>query len=186
MVARRGGELPVCPGFTTLLAEENLETQLGRDPIAADPLVPGGYHAIMKTDVPRADSLTTNKSLHLLILYFYFYASFLKRLGGNSMTNLTLKASVMLFAALVSVAAYAQPPNRTHLRAVSVAELKANYLECDQLASSTLLDFSTAVECSMVSEELLDRGFGGSFKQLLEWWRSARNNCTLDAGCETP
>jgi len=104
------------------------------------------------------------------------------------MTNLTLKASVMLlpFVALVSVAAYAQLPDRTHLRAVSVAELKANYLECEQLASSALLDFSTAVECSMVSEELLDRGFGGSFKQLLEWWRSARNNCTLDAGCETP
>ncbi|WPC65458.1 hypothetical protein SBP18_13220 [Rhodoferax ferrireducens] len=142
----------------------------------------------MKTDVPRADSLTTNKSLHLLILYFYSHASFLKRLGADSMTNLTLKASVMLlpFAALVSVAAYAQPPDRTPLRAVSVAELKANYLECEQLASSALLDFSAAVECSLVSEELLNRGFGGSFKQLLEWWRSARNNCTLDAGCKTP
>lgn len=186
MVARRGGELPVCPGFTTLLAEENLETQLGRDPIAADPLVPGGYPRHHEDRRSTGRFLDNQQIIAPLNTVLSLSCFFFKAAWGNSMTNLTLKASVMLFAALVSVAAYAQPPNRTHLRAVSVAELKANYLECDQLASSTLLDFSTAVECSMVSEELLDRGFGGSFKQLLEWWRSARNNCTLDAGCETP
>lgn len=103
------------------------------------------------------------------------------------MTNLSLKASVMLllFAALVSLVANAQPPDRPHLSLVSVAELKAKYLECDQLASTIILDFSTAAECSMVSEELLERGFGGSFKQLLEWWHSARNKCTQEADCET-
>ena len=78
------------------------------------------------------------------------------------MTALTLKASMKLslLAALLSAAAHAQPPDRTHLRAVSVAELKAIYLECDQAASTMVLDFSTAIDCSMVSEELLERGFG--------------------------
>lgn len=107
------------------------------------------------------------------------------------MTALTLKASMKLslLAALLSAAAHAQPPDRTHLRAVSVAELKAIYLECDQAASTMVLDFGTAIDCSMVSEELLERGFGGSFERMLEWWHSVRNSrkeCMQGTACETP
>lgn len=107
------------------------------------------------------------------------------------MTTLTLQASLMLlsFAALTSATANAEAPARTELSAVPVAELKASYLECDQLASTSLLGFGAAVECSMLSEELLERGFGGSFQQMLKWWRSAKNapnKCWQDAGCEMP
>ncbi len=91
------------------------------------------------------------------------------------MMHSTLKASVMLLS-LSALVANAQPPDRPHLKALSVPELKAAYLECDQLASTTLLDSGTAATCSMVSEELLERGFDGNFKHLLAWWRSARNN----------
>jgi len=85
-----------------------------------------------------------------------------------------LKALVMLLS-LSALVANAQPPDRSHLKALSVPELKAAYLECDQLASTPLLDSDTAASCSMVSEELIERGFDGSFQRLLAWWHSARN-----------
>jgi hypothetical protein len=66
-----------------------------------------------------------------------------------------------------------------------VADLKAIYLECEQQASTALLDFDAAAECSMVSEELLERGFGGSFERLLQWWRKERKPCLPEAGCNT-
>lgn len=91
------------------------------------------------------------------------------------MAYLPLKASVMCLA-LSALVSNAQPPDRSHLRALSVAQLKTAYLECDQLASTTLLDSGTAASCSMVAEELLERGFGGNFKHLLKWWRSTRND----------
>ena len=94
----------------------------------------------------------------------------------------TLKASVMCLT-LAALTANAQPPDRSHLKALSEAELKAVYLECDQLASTTFLNSNTAADCSMVAEELLDRSFGGDFKQMLEWWRSVRNECRQYAGC---
>jgi hypothetical protein len=55
-----------------------------------------------------------------------------------------------------------------------VAELKAIYLECERLAATVVLDLETAAHCSMVSEELLKRSFGGNFDEMLKWWRSTR------------
>jgi hypothetical protein len=92
-----------------------------------------------------------------------------------SMTTLTLKASAILLTLSV-FATHAQPPDRSQLRALPIVELKAAYLECEQLASTTLLDSSTAADCSLVAEELLERGFGGNFQRMLTWWRSARND----------
>ena len=94
----------------------------------------------------------------------------------------TLKASVMCVA-LAALTATAQPPDRSHLKALSEAQLKALYLECDQLASTTLLDSDTAADCSMVAEELLGRSFGSSFEQMLKWWHSVRNECRKYAAC---
>lgn len=104
------------------------------------------------------------------------------------MKKLALIASVVSFsfAALASMVIIARPSDRIQLNVVPVAELKEFYLECDQLASTTIVDFDTAEICSMVYEELLKRGFGSSYEQLWQWWRSARNNCTQFAKCETP
>lgn len=96
--------------------------------------------------------------------------------------SLTLKASLM-YLTLAAFTAAAQPPDRSHLKALSEAELKAVYLECDQLAATTFLNSNTAADCSMVAEELLERSFGGDFEQMLEWWRSARNECRRYTGC---
>ncbi len=98
------------------------------------------------------------------------------------MANLVLKAVVMMLT-LAVVGSHAQAPDRDHLKALSEAELKIGYLECDQLAASTFLSMDSAANCSMVAEELLERSFGGSFQQLLDWWRSARNDCQRYVDC---
>lgn len=98
------------------------------------------------------------------------------------MKRFTPKASVLCLT-LAAFTANAQPPDRSHLRALSEAELKTVYLACDQLASTTFLNSDTAADCSMVAEELLERSFGGRFELMLEWWRSARNECRQYSGC---
>ncbi|MEO8120553.1 MAG: hypothetical protein ABI606_14700, partial [Rhodoferax sp.] len=99
------------------------------------------------------------------LLYFQRHAHiFLKIAGEGLMTNVTLGASVLLLS-LVAFAANTQSPDRSHLSSLPETELKTIYLACEQLASTKLVDFDTAAHCSKVSEELLERSFGGSFKQ---------------------
>lgn len=57
---------------------------------------------------------------------------------------------------------------------LSPTELKQVYLACDQAANTTRLAASDAVRCSIVSEELKHRVFGGDLEQLLDWWRAHR------------
>lgn len=52
-------------------------------------------------------------------------------------------------------------------------DLKEVYLECDRMASTTLLDSSTAALCSVVAQRLLVIGFDGRAEALLAWWRQA-------------
>ena len=73
--------------------------------------------------------------------------------------------------AVVSTAATAQP-DRSHLAALTVDELKVMYLECDHVASQTLLGPTEGAHCSMVAEELKQRGFGGDFGRLFAWWQA--------------
>jgi hypothetical protein len=65
-------------------------------------------------------------------------------------------------------------PNRGHLNAVTIDQLKLAYLECDRRASDALLDFSDAVHCSTIHEVLKQRGFGGDFRRMLAWWKSEK------------
>lgn len=98
------------------------------------------------------------------------------------MKFLTLGASALVLS-IAAIAANPYSPERAHLRSLTVAELKAIYLQCDRLASTGLLDINVAAHCSMVSEELLERGFGDNFNRLLDWWRSTRNDCRPPADC---
>jgi len=54
------------------------------------------------------------------------------------------------------------------------AELKRLYLACDQAATTTRMPGADAMRCSVVSEELKHRVFGGDFDQLMVWWRTQR------------
>ena len=75
--------------------------------------------------------------------------------------------------AVVSTASTAQP-DRSHLAALTVDELKPMYLDCNRRAGQTLLGAGEAADCSMVAEELKQRGFGGDFGRLLAWWQAQR------------
>ncbi|MGK6310953.1 hypothetical protein [Variovorax sp. DT-64] len=82
-------------------------------------------------------------------------------------------AALALMAALPSPApAQAHVPDRRHLTSVSVEALQRTYLECDRVATHTLLDLGSAAHCSMVGEELKHRVFGGDFERLIAWWRA--------------
>ncbi len=98
------------------------------------------------------------------------------------MTNVTLGASVLLLS-FAAFTANTYTPDRSYLRSLTETELKTIYIHCEQLAASTLLDFDSAAHCSKVSEELLERSFGGNFDRLLEWWHRIRQVCGHDADC---
>jgi len=83
--------------------------------------------------------------------------------------------AVMLPLALcTSMMAFAQAGD-DRLASVSVDELKRVYLACDRVASQQLLDAAAAANCSLAGEALQKRAFGGSFDQLLAWWRTEKD-----------
>ena len=87
-------------------------------------------------------------------------------------------ALVLLAASPVPSPAQAQAPDRRHLASASVEALQRTYLECDRVATNTLLDLASAAHCSMVGEELKHRVFGGDLERLLAWWRANRRTGT--------
>jgi hypothetical protein len=76
------------------------------------------------------------------------------------------------FSLALAVFAAAAGPDRSHLRPVTLDELKFVYLECNRRAARTVIDPAEAAHCSLVQEELLQRGFRGSHRDLLAWWRA--------------
>lgn len=60
----------------------------------------------------------------------------------------------------------------------SVASLKSEYLQCEQVSSQRRLSMHGAAYCSAVGEQLLKRGFDGDLDRLLAWWRAERATST--------
>ena len=67
-----------------------------------------------------------------------------------------------------SLAAFGQP-QRTPISALSADALQTWYLICDQRTTHEVLAFGDAVFCSRVSDELLQKVFGGDFNRMLQW-----------------
>jgi len=87
-----------------------------------------------------------------------------------------MSENVVAFAALVLAApnvplAYGQTAGDEPGKA-TVAELKSAYLACDREALGGRDDTGLIMQCSVVYEELLQRGFGGDFYKLLTWSRA--------------
>jgi hypothetical protein len=55
-----------------------------------------------------------------------------------------------------------------------VESLKDVYLACDHAATQRRLTPAEAMQCSIVAEQLLQRGFDGDLDRLLAWWKPAR------------
>ena len=52
--------------------------------------------------------------------------------------------------------------------------LRQAFLACERQASSALLGFADAAQCSITYEQLLQREFQGDFRKFLAWWQSQR------------
>jgi hypothetical protein len=89
-----------------------------------------------------------------------------------------VRPGAALLLALAAVCVSAQPLPADH--EPNIAALKRQYLECDRQASTQRLDWAAASHCSIVSEQLLQRGFAGDFNRLLAWWREAGARATSE------
>jgi hypothetical protein len=87
-----------------------------------------------------------------------------------------VRPAAALLLAFAAAAGHAQPqPSESSAIEPDIAALKRQYLECDRQASRQRLDPTSASQCSIVSELLLQRAFAGDFERLLVWWREARD-----------
>jgi hypothetical protein len=60
-------------------------------------------------------------------------------------------------------------PDRSHLRDLPVASLKTIYLGCNSVVLDGRLSTGSIAQCSVVYEELKQRGFDGDFYRFLAW-----------------
>jgi hypothetical protein len=93
----------------------------------------------------------------------------LKQRSLQSLAACTLMLSGLTHAAPPTWLPPAELPHGTAL--LQIEELKAVYLQCDRLSSTTFLDSSTAAHCSMASEQLRRIGFDGRSESVLAWWK---------------
>lgn len=62
--------------------------------------------------------------------------------------------------------------DESRLRSLSIGDLQQAYLACNRAASRVRLDAATVAGCSVVSDELQRRAFGGDSERLAAWARS--------------
>jgi len=55
------------------------------------------------------------------------------------------------------------------LRPPTIDELKRAYLLCNRTAMKGSMEFTAAMQCSILYEQLKERAFAGDFYKLLEW-----------------
>lgn len=94
-----------------------------------------------------------------------------------------------LTCALLSASVQAAPSawtDRDQIRAsferLADADLKALYLRCSDESERRVLAFEEAAHCSIGSEVLKLRAFGGSFEAMLAWWRQQRGGSPAGPG----
>jgi hypothetical protein len=91
--------------------------------------------------------------------------------------NAPLGAGALLCIALSFPLAHGQSSlifDRAFAQHLTPAQLKKIYLACDLASSTTRLEMQEAMKCSVVSEELKQREFGGDFDRMLAWWKTQR------------
>jgi hypothetical protein len=81
------------------------------------------------------------------------------------------KLAMLCILVTASVAAQAEQ-DRSQIRHLAVDELKAIYLACSDDAMNGRLPTGLVAGCSIVYEDLKQRGFGGDFDRFLAWSRS--------------
>lgn len=90
-------------------------------------------------------------------------------------TSRCLPAMKITAAALIVVSAIGGPVlshAQVTLGAESVLdELEKAFWVCDYAATTSLVDFYSAIACSYLTESLRQRKFDGDFQAMLTWWQ---------------
>jgi len=63
---------------------------------------------------------------------------------------------------------------------LTIEQIKAVYLECENQALMAELPAPDAIGCSMTYEELKQRAFNGDFRQLHEWWMAQKAGSSVE------
>jgi hypothetical protein len=92
-------------------------------------------------------------------------------IGDEDMKKWTRSAACVWIVALLPTVAHGQV-DRSRLNSLTVGQLKTRYLACDSAAMRGELGSGAIAGCSVVYEELKQRGFGGDFGRLLTWSKS--------------
>jgi hypothetical protein len=72
------------------------------------------------------------------------------------------------------------------IEAGTLASLEREFWRCDYAATQVLLDFGTAIECSIVTETFKARRFRGDFTAMLAWWRANKDVQHLAMSASSP
>ena len=96
---------------------------------------------------------------------------------GAALASSTLLKSCVAALALTLAAAHADEPTpATPLpiqgEETDMARLERAFWACDYVATTQGIQATPAATCRYVTEQLKQQKFGGSFGQLLEWWRA--------------
>lgn len=111
------------------------------------------------------------------------------------MSPTSVAATQCLLAWALGSTAMAQTPARAptiettpalQLEASTLPALEREFWRCDYAATLLLLDFGTAIECSIVTEAFKARRFGGDFTAMLAWWRANKDVQHLAISASSP
>lgn len=83
------------------------------------------------------------------------------------MATMTIRIAMVMCLATAGLHAAAQ--------GTQIKELERTFWRCDHAATQGVLDRATAMDCSVVTETLKARGFGGDFSAMLAWWRERKD-----------
>jgi hypothetical protein len=84
------------------------------------------------------------------------------------MATTTIRIAMVVWLASAGAPALAQDER--------IEALERAFWRCDHAATQGALDSATAVDCSIATEALKARRFGGDFSAMLAWWRERKDD----------
>lgn len=81
-------------------------------------------------------------------------------------------AAMVIAASLAALGTQAWAQEQAAARSgLTATELERAFWICDHAATTRGVDGSTAITCSVITEDLQARKFNGDFSAMLAWWR---------------
>ena len=100
-------------------------------------------------------------------------------MGSRLASSILLKTGAAALALTLLAAQAEEPapvsPLPTQAEETDMERLERAFWACDYVATTQGIQATPAAVCRYVTEELKQQRFGGSFGQLLEWWRANKS-----------